>query len=95
MALQYAPGSQVYLVKFKPKKYRKWTLPFVRTDSLEWQSLWHKPSHHKRSEDDPLYDSCASCKLLWHNIGVLVKRARVKGPSVKGKYVNQSSRKSI
>ena len=50
-------------IRFKPKKYREWTLPFRRCDSIDCQ-LWHKPSHPKRSKDDPLYDSCASCKLL-------------------------------
>ncbi|MCG8623782.1 MAG: hypothetical protein MJE68_17545 [Proteobacteria bacterium] len=61
-------------VSFKPKKYREWKLPFVRHDSKSCK-LWHHPVHHKRSPEDPLYDSCPSCKLLWHDLSTLAKRA--------------------
>ena len=81
-------------IGFKPKKYRQWSLPFVRHDSIDCQ-LWHKPSHHKRSKDDPMYDSCPPCKLLWHDIGVLLKHAKQIEPLAKSKFQQPSSRKSL
>lgn len=54
-------------VRFKPKKYREWTSPFVRHNSHTCK-LWHVPSHHKRSPNDPLYNSCPmtlpSCGMI-------------------------------
>ena len=59
-------------VYFKPKKYREWKSPFVQHDSKGCK-LWHAPNHRKRSPEDPLYDSCPSCKLLWRDLGTLTK----------------------
>ena len=81
-------------IGFKPKKYREWSIPFVRHDSIDCQ-LWHKPSHRKRSTDDPLYDSCPPCKLLWHDIGVLEQRAKQREPATKRKHQQPLSRKSL
>ena len=81
-------------VRFKPKKYREWTSPFVRHNSRT-SKLWHVPSHHKRSPNDPLYNSCPSCKLLWHDLGTLAKRARLTSPSTKAKWQQPSSRRAL
>ena len=81
-------------IGYKPKKYREWSIPFARHDSVDCQ-LWHKPSHHKRSNDDPLYDSCPPCKLLWHDIGVLVQRAKQRQLATKLKHQRPSSKRPL
>ena len=60
-------------VRFLPKKYQAWTSPFVHHDSHNCK-LWMVPTHHRRAPDDPLYDSCAACRLLWHDVCVLVRK---------------------
>ena len=81
-------------IRFKPKKYRQWKLPFVRHDS-QGCKLWHVPTHHKRSPDDPLYDSCPSCKLLRHDLDTLVKRARRISASTRAKWQLPSSKRAL
>ena len=78
-------------VRFSPKKYRAWTSPFVRHDSHNCK-LWMVPTHHRRAPDDPLYNSCSSCRLLWHDVGVLVRRSRKISPSNKAKRRLPSSK---
>ena len=69
-------------VRFKPKKYWEWKLPFVRHDSKGCK-FWYVSNHCKRSIEDPLYDSCPSCKLLWLDLGTLAKPGRLTSPSIK------------
>ena len=66
------PGIPEYLleVRFKSKNYREWQLPFKRHDNQKCK-LWHITQHHKCSPDDPLYNYCPSCKLLWHDLCAL------------------------
>ena len=81
-------------VHFQPKKYREWKSPFVHRYSQECK-FWHVPSHRKRSPEDPLYDSCPSCKLLWHDLDALAKRAHITSPSTRAKWQLPSSRRAL
>ena len=88
------PGIPEYPleVRFKSKNYRKWQLPFTRHDSRKCK-MWHIPQHHKRSPNDPLYNWCPSCKLLWHDLCALTRRARKISPTKHSHWQLPSSKR--
>ncbi len=74
------PGIRDYdatfgqFIRFESKNLRVWKNPLKRHDSKRCL-LWHKPANTRQQPDSPTYNLCGSCKLLYHNLVVIKKRA--------------------
>ena len=82
-------------VRFKPKKYTRSGHYHFSIMTEVSSSCGINLATIRDQRMIPLYDSCSSCKLLWHDIIVLVKRARQKEPSVKKRHLHPSSKKLL
>ena len=94
------PGIRSYAasfeehVRFRTKNLRVWQDPFHRHD-CNTCFLWHKPSNVRLASSSPLFDCCAGCKDLYHNLTSLKRRSESSSPGHIEQWLDPSSTRPL
>lgn len=76
-------------IQFVSKNLRVWGHPMRRHDAKTC-CLWHKPNNSQLDVSSPMYNACAPCKILYHDLNAIKKRAEAASLSRPSKQNNPS-----
>lgn len=79
-------------IRFVSKNLRIWGHPMRRHDAKTCR-LWHKPNNTLLDASSPIYNACASCKSLYHELNAIKRRAEAASQSHRKKRNVPSSNK--